>query len=470
MRVLCADVGSTYTKVAAVELGTGALLGTAQRRTTVDSDVLDGLDAALADVGPADVTTAFVCSSAGGGLRLAVVGYEQLVTAEAGQRVGLTAGARVVHVAAGRLDRAALAELRAARPDIVLLVGGTDGGDEDVLRHNADQLAAAFQHARLRIPVVLAGNAEARSAATHRLSAAGVPVVATDNVLPRIGQMNPGPARAAIRDAFLRHVIGGKRLSRGPRFASLVRCATPDAVLTGVELLADELGSGELGSDELCSDLLVVDVGGATTDVYSVVDIEVAAVAGPLRASRSVEGDLGLRYSAPGVVAAAVTERLLAPGEGDRLADAAALRAADPAYLPVTDNDHADEVRLAQLAAMIAVRRHARASGSDIPQVQPRRDLSRVGLLVGSGGVFRHAEAAAGPALRAVLADHAGGYPLPRAARVAIDVDYALAPAGLLAADHPTAARLLLRSQLLTQHQNTPIRHAADTNSPARNG
>ncbi|TDB69591.1 hypothetical protein E1182_29500, partial [Micromonospora sp. KC721] len=92
------------------------------------------------------------------------------------------------------------------------------------------------------------------------VAAAGVPVTVADNVLPRIGVLAPASARAAIRGVFLRHVIGGKRLSRGGRFARLVRAATPDAVLTGVEVLADTVGG----------DLVVVDVGGATTDVYSV--------------------------------------------------------------------------------------------------------------------------------------------------------------------------------------------------------
>src|SRR5262249_56641719 len=132
----------------------------------------------------------------------------------------------------------------------------------------------------------------------------------TENVLPRIGVLNPAPARAAIREVFLRHVIGGKRLSKGPRFASLVRGATPDVVLTAVELLADVVGG----------DLLVVDVGGATTDVYSVRDPAYAQesgrdVAGELWQARTVEGDLGVRWSAPSVVTPAGRERLLAPGE-----------------------------------------------------------------------------------------------------------------------------------------------------------
>ena len=438
---VCADVGSTFTKVAAVDLDTGAMLATAAHRTTVESDVLHGLDAAIDQATAslpdrADISTVRVCSSAGGGLRLAVVGYEQLVTAEAGHRVGLSAGARVVHVAAGRLDTGALAGLRADRPDVVLLVGGTDGGDAEVLRHNAGRLAAA----RLRIPVVVAGNIDVRDEITERLAAKGTPVVPSENVLPRIGELNPQPARAAIRAVFLRHVIGGKGLSRGPRFASLVRGATPDIVLTAVELLADDLAG----------DLVVVDVGGATTDVYSVLSpdpdartVPMREVAGTLWRSRTVEGDLGMRWSATGVVRAAAAERLLAPGEEETLFTAARVRADDPSFLPVTEIDQSAEVRIAQLAATIALRRHARRESR-----ASANDLRRVRLLIGSGGVLRHAGLAAEVALRTVLGDHAGGWALPRAASIVVDLDYVLASAGLLAVDYPTAAAALLRRHL----------------------
>ena len=97
---VCADVGSTFTKAAAVDLATGSLLATSQRPTTVATDVLHGLDAAIEDLAVRP-TTVDVCSSAGGGLRLAVVGNEELVTVAAGGRVALSAGARVVHAAAG---------------------------------------------------------------------------------------------------------------------------------------------------------------------------------------------------------------------------------------------------------------------------------------------------------------------------------------------------------------------------------
>ena len=448
--VVCGDVGSTYTKVAVVDVATGRLVATAAHPTTIATDVLDGLAAALdavaAEVPGADLSNIRLCSSAGGGLRLAVVGYESLVTAEAGHRVGLSAGARVVHVATGKLTTAAIGELRAARPDVILLVGGTDGGDAEVLLHNAARLASA----RVRVPIVVAGNTDARDEVCRLLDARGARFVATDNVLPRIGVLNPVPARAAIRSVFLTHVIGGKKLSQGRlggrRFVDLVRGPTPDLVLTGVEALADDFGV----------DLAVVDIGGATTDVYSVLTPDPeqstgprAEVAGTLWRSRTVEGDLGMRWSATGVVAAAAVERVpvspLPVDEG--LSAAASRRVADPGFLPASDVDRAEDLRIAELAAIVALRRHARGE----PGGAPRKDLRDVRLVIGSGGVLRHAEpAAAASVLAGPLHDLAGGWPLPRHADTVVDVAYVLAAAGLLAEDFPDASRQLLHSELLT--------------------
>ena len=126
----CVDIGSTFTKAALVDERTGELLATAQAPTTLD-DVVTGVLAATTDFPDAPVVA---CSSAGGGLRLAVVGYEELISAEAGHRAALSAGARVVHGAAGRLAGAALATLGAVAPDVVLLVGGPHGGDRSSTR------------------------------------------------------------------------------------------------------------------------------------------------------------------------------------------------------------------------------------------------------------------------------------------------------------------------------------------------
>lgn len=409
---LCLDVGSTWTK-GVVVTEDGALAGTAQHETT-PPEVMNGV-AAVTSALPA-AATVLACSSAGGGLRLAVVGQERLVSAEAGYRVALSAGAKVVHVSAGELSN--VYALRAARPDVVLLVGGTDGGDEKVLLHNA----ACLARARVTVPIVLAGNASARDRALSSL--AGRTVVATGNVLPDVGELAPGPARAAIRDVFLAHVIGGKGLSRGPRFRSMVSTVTPDAVLSGVTTLAAQ--------DE--GAVLVVDVGGATTDVYSAVsvvdDTPARTVALPPD-RRTVEGDIGMRVSAPGVVAEAVAERLLPPDTP--LVEKAAHRNATVDFVPATEEEAEADLEIARLAATIAIRRHLRMVGQLGPQGAT--------ALVLSGGVFRHARSltALERALRADLG------PVLRNARVVVDRDGVLGPAGLLAqAGHTSTAGALL--------------------------
>lgn len=434
-RVLCVDFGSTFTKAALVDTDDGTLVATAAHPTTVATDVLDGYDAIRRGLAAERVDDVLACSSAGGGLRLAVVGYEREVTAEAGHRVGLSAGARVTHVSAGPLTGAGVEALRASRPDVVLLVGGTDGGNSQVLQHNARRLATG----RVAAPVVVAGNAGGRDAAVDELARRGRRVTAAANVLPRIGVLDPEPARAAIREVFIRHVIGGKGLSRGPRLRRLVRAATPDVVLAGVEVLAD----GAPGVDG-AGDVVVVDVGGATTDVYSVLTPsgEDAAlrkdVVQTLWRARTVEGDLGVRWGAGGVVEAAVAEGL-DDGTG-RLAEHAARVGADPGFLPVDDADVAADERLAALAVTVALRRHGRPGG---PTSAPR-PLADVRLVVGSGGVLRHAS---DPARRAVLGaavtDHAGGWRVPRQARLAVDARYVLFAAGLLAPSAPHAAAVL---------------------------
>lgn len=435
-RVLCVDFGSTFTKAVLVDTDDGTLVATASHPTTVGTDVLDGYQAIRHELGGERVDDVLGCSSAGGGLRLAVVGYERVITAEAGHRVGLSAGARVVHVAAGKLSRDDVSDLRAARPDVILLVGGTDGGNAEVLCHNARRLGID----RVPMPVVLAGNQCAAVAAEYELTSRGRRVVRAANVLPRIGVLDAEPARAAIREVFIRHVIGGKGLSRGPAFAALVRAATPDAVLAGVSVLAD----GAVGVPG-AGDVLVVDVGGATTDVYSALAPEGEdaslrkEVVAPLWHARTVEGDLGMRWNATGVVAAARTEHL---DVDDRLMAYADKVQADPAFLP---SDPSDDVRLAGLAVTVALRRHGRPSG---PAAAPR-PLREVTWVVGSGGVLRHHnDRLRTQMLRAVTTDHAGGWRVPDRARIAVDDRYVLFAAGLLASTSRTAAAALLAGAL----------------------
>ncbi len=454
--VVCVDVGSTFTKAAAIGPD-GEVLAIAAHPTTSATDVLEGLDRAVArlglGVGTGTATvpdqSVAVCSSAGGGLRLAVVGHERVISAEAGRRVALSAGARVVAVCAGPLDAAGHGSLVESRPDVLLVVGGTDGGNSEVLLHNAGMLGRC----ELSTPAVVAGNADVASEAAELLAVGGRAVIVSDNVIPRIGELHPGPARRAIRELFISHVIGGKGLSRGPRFAELVVCATPDAVLAGIEVVADVLADRPGAS----GDVMALDIGGATSDVYSVLSPDEDApdqAVGTLWHGRTVEGDLGMRWSAQGVVAAARAERLLGgsggsggggemdePDPAERLAVAADHRRQDVGFLPATTEEVADDLQLARLAAVISTRRHGRPGADGV------RDLSHVSLLIGSGGVLRHAQPqAAQAALAAVLTDYAGGWRLPVRARVLVDRQYLLAPIGLLAlTGRPEAARNLAR-------------------------
>ena len=423
----CVDIGSTFTKAALVDPATGALLATAQSPTTLD-DVVTGVLAATAEFPDAPVVA---CSSAGGGLRLAVVGYEELISAEAGHRAALSAGARVVHVAAGVLDDAALAALRRSAPDVVLLVGGTDGGEASVLRANAATLASSASlqgpsaSARVlggsgvlpwSVHVVLAGNAAVRAEVASVLRGGGLPVTEADNVLPDIGRLAPESARTAIRGVFLEHVIGGDRLSTDPRLRAWVRAVTPDAVLEGVTVLARELAADRVS-------VVVLDVGGATTDVYCVPDPDAEqatlgreAVGVPAR-RRTVEGDLGVSWSVDALRTAAAAEGLPVPGD--------------------------DPLELGEAAATIALRRHLRAEAGYGPGGASARSA---GLVVLSGGVFRHATPSAVEQVVArVAADAGGAGSILDGTPVVVDRQYVLAAVGLLAADHPDAAAALAR-------------------------
>lgn len=426
--VVCVDFGSTFTKAVLVDLDAARIVASASHPTTIDTDVLDGYDAcviALAEQDPrAADAEVLACSSAGGGLRIAVVGNEELVTAEAGRRVALSSGGKVVSVVA-MADGGDLAGLD--DPDVVLLTGGTDGGNSEVL------LAAAAELARTwRGPVVVAGNVDAQAEVAAVLQ--DLPHVLTENVVPKIGVLAPDGARAAIREMFLAHVIGGKHLSSRADFTSMVRGATPDVVLTGVELLAEGVG-----------DVVVVDVGGATTDVHSVVDLDPDSigreVVATTRVTRTVEGDLGMRWSALTTVA-----------EHPELTAAAQRRHDDPGFLPEDDAERDADEAIARAAVGTALRRHAGRSKvvvSPEGRVVERtgKDLREVDLLVGSGGVLRNGRpGVADRVLSGSTGEVAGGWQLPRSPQVVVDTDYVLAAVGLLAGEYPEIARRLAAS------------------------
>ena len=454
---VCVDFGSTFTKATLVDLTAGRIIGSAEHRTTIETDVLDGYDACLGALAAQDPRAAdaevLACSSAGGGLRIAVIGNEELVTAEAGRRVALSSGGRVVsvigfasHVATSRDGRRTPSSTTdVGDADVVLLTGGTDGGNSEVLLAAARDLVGSGWQG----PVVVAANADAQRDVAEILK--DVPHVLADNVVPRIGVLTPASARGAIREVFLRHVIGGKHLSARADFTAMVRGATPDVVLTGVELLARGLDEQHPGA----GDVVVLDIGGATTDVHSVVEVDpedgsveadglAREVVAPTPVTRTVEGELGMRWSAVSTVEAADEPELLA---------AALCRRDDPGFLPDTVSEHDEDEAIARAAAGVALRRHAgrsRVVTSPEGRVVERSgvDLREVDLLVGSGGVLRHGRDGIADRVLGPLVGDQGDWQVPRRPRVVVDTDYVLAAAGLLAQPHPRAAYRLVSSLL----------------------
>jgi uncharacterized protein (TIGR01319 family) len=422
---VCLDVGSCWTKAVLVQPD-GTLAGFAEHPTT-GADVLAGVDAAVAGVAAStgrsgDAPDVLACSSAGGSLRLAVVGVERLAAVEAAHQVCRSAGARVVHVHAGPLESGAVRELRSNQPGVVLLIGGSDGDDPEVLLHNAGRIARA----RGRYPVVLAGNSSARDDALGLLRAAGRTVTACPNVVPRPGEIVPEPARAAVAELYSRHVLGVGTSTVGPRFRRMVRTRTPVAVSDGVAALAEVAGTG----------VAVVDVGSATTDVHS-------ASPGPDAGAAlgTVEGDLGVRSSASGILIEAQTEGIVDPVEADLLAPAVETLVTSGSSVPTDHGSAAEDRRLAAVAAVVALRRHLR-------RLDGGRD--RIGLVVLTGGVFRQRDRAALTAVAETVRRDPGLMELVGDVEVRVDGGSVLAPAGLLATHgRAGAAATLLRDHLL---------------------
>lgn len=445
---LLVDVGSTWTKGVAVSLDAGRLLARCQHPTTLAAGIMEGVRRVLGELeGAIAGSVAFraATSSAAGGLRVAALGLVPDLTGLAARQASLGAGARVVFTGSYALASDEMETLRNARPDIVLLCGGTDGGNTEVILANAKRLAEA----RLPAAVVLAGNKSVRSEALAILRGAQCEVHVADNVLPTIDTLNVESAQSAIRDIFLDRIVRARGIEDLREWASDGLLPTPRAVLDAAAFLAE--GPARLGVT------VVVDIGGATTDVHSIGASEpppgtlLRGLPEP-NVKRTVEGDLGLRVSA---VAAA--EALGAEALANHMGiDAEHLRreAADRVEHPETvkDEDHFDRV-LAVAAVTEALNRHAGRLGRLPLQrdawVQTGKDLRRTDVVIGSGGVF----AARGDALE-LLAEAArnaaaqGDRLVPQAPRVLLDRDYILFAVGLLAACHPDAALSLARRSL----------------------
>ena len=263
--VLLIDFGSTYTKVTAVDLDTEKLLGTASSFTTIFTDVGEGLANALAKLeektGKLEFAERYACSSAAGGLRMITSGLVPELTAEAAKQASLGAGAKVIGVYSYELTRRDVAKIVEQKPDMILLTGGTDGGNSECILNNAKKLSQVEPIC----PIVIAGNRNCADECEELLE--GWETHVCENVMPKFNQLNIEPAQHEIRQIFLNRIVQAKGLSKASELISGIMMPTPAAMMEAMTLLAEgtktEPGIGEL---------VAVDLGGATTDIYSIAD------------------------------------------------------------------------------------------------------------------------------------------------------------------------------------------------------
>ncbi len=449
---LLIDIGSTYTKLRAIDLERAEVAGSGQGPSTVATDVTAGLEAALRDlegrIGDLpDFAYRLATSSAAGGLRMVTVGLVKELTAEAARIAALGAGARLVGTYAYRLTAGDAAEIEALGPDILLLAGGTDGGNDAVIRHNAGVLAGCG----ISCSVVVAGNREATDDVSARLEAAGKTAVPAGNVMPEFNVLDIEPARAAIRRIFIDRIVRAKGIDRAAEMFDAVLMPTPEAVMEGARLLADGTG-GRTG----LGPLLVVDIGGATTDVHSVAAGE-PTVEGAIQrglpepyVKRTVEGDLGMRHNVLSIVEAAGLD-VLARDAGlaeDRVRAVLERVSGDVERLPETDEERMVDRALARAATLVAVRRHAGRTETVYTAMGPAvaqhgKDLSGTAAVVGTGGVLVHGGDPAGILARACAGPDDPESLRPRAPRLYLDREYLLYACGLLGTVEPDAALTL---------------------------
>ena len=454
--VLLIDFGSTYTKVTIVDLDCEEIVGTARAGTSIETNIMDGLKAALGQIPEPVEGWNFVrklaCSSAAGGLKMIASGLVKELTAEAARRAALGAGARVLQVFSYELTTQDLEKIAASKPDILLLAGGTDGGNKEVIIKNAEMLCAL----PMSLPVVIAGNKVASAQAEEILKKRHTPVVVADNVMPELGVLSVESARMAIRDVFLSHIIKAKGLDKAEEFLERIMMPTPAAVLSAAELLANGHGS-ERGMGEL----MIVDVGGATTDVHSIAKGDPSKPSIMLKglpepyAKRTVEGDLGMRYSSEALVEASGRQLLDYLGwTEDKVACQLGLCKEDPWRIPQTEEEAKFDVAMGRMAVGLAVDRHVGTvevvyTPFGATYVQYGKDLTQLPVVIGTGGVLLHHPDASEILRGAVFNPEEPTLLKPQKADFYLDKEYILAAMGLLREVAPKVALRMMKKYVV---------------------
>jgi uncharacterized protein (TIGR01319 family) len=465
-RILATDCGSTTTKAILIEKRGSEyrLIVRGEAPTTVESpfeDVTKGVLNSVREVeelanvkildgeniikkvnGSEGVDFYVSTSSAGGGLQMMVAGVVLTMTAESAARAALGAGAIVMDVIAsndGRLPHEKIERIRNLRPDMILLAGGIDGGVVSHVVELAELIKAADPRPRFGIgyslPVIYAGNVDARQEIINTLKDKTALVV-VENIRPVLERENLNPARHKIHDQFMEHVM-----AHAPGYKDLMAMTdtpimpTPGAVGLMVETVARKQNITAIG----------VDIGGATTDVFSVFQ-------GVF--NRTVSANLGMSYSISNVLAETGIDNIIRwlPFDLDErdLRNRIRNKMIRPTTIPHTQEDLKIEQGIAREALRLAFEQH-KSMAVGLKGIQQERtisdtfaqsmtgetliDLKALNLLIGSGGVLSHAPRRNQAALMMIDAF------LPQAVtRLAVDSIFMMPHLGVLSTVHEPSA------------------------------
>jgi uncharacterized protein (TIGR01319 family) len=451
--ILVAEIGSTTTLVNAflgVDSPEPVFWGQGEAPTSVlEGDVRVGLRGAVDDLCRNKGLThleygeMLATSSAAGGLKMTVHGLVYDMTAKAAREAALGAGAVLKKVTSGLLRESDLDEIRAIKPNIIMLAGGVDHGERETALANAASLKALG----LRVPIIYAGNTDNQAEIQGIFEGTGIPLYIVENVYPRIDELNVEPARKVIQAVFEEHIVHAPGMEHIRDMVTGPIIPTPGAVMECAKLLYDEIG-----------DLMVLDVGGATTDIHSVTEgseeISRMLLAPEPVAKRTVEGDLGVYVNALNLVdligRAELESRLAFPLEGVL----ASYRA-----IPKNPEETRFVEALTAEAVRLAFRRHAGHirfvyGPQGRSSLAEGKDLTRIKYIIGTGGALTRLPGRA-EILQSVTAPEERLHLLspPRTAKVLVDNDYIMASLGVLSKRYPQAALCLLRRSL------DPTRH-----------
>ena len=337
-------------------------------------------------------------SSAGGGLQMMVAGVVKNMTGESAQRAALGAGSIVMDIIAsndGRKYHEKVKRIRDLRPDMILLSGGVDGGTVSHVVELAEILSSANPQPRLgnnyELPVIYAGNKDARKEIKDRLDEK-LDLKIVDNIRPTLELENLQPSRDKIHDLFMEHVM-----AQAPGYDKLMEWTdhpimpTPGAVGEIIKKIADIEKISVVG----------VDIGGATTDVFSVFDEKF---------NRTVSANLGMSYSICNVLSESGLDSIKRwlPFDIDNqiLTNRISNKMIRPTTIPQTINDLKLEQAIAREALTLSFKQHKEFAVS-LKGIQQERtisdtfeqtttgqslvDMVSLDLIVGSGGVISHA-------------------------------------------------------------------------------